>query len=45
MDQQGANVAMVDTGGPLAAAMATSPDWRVGFQDDQATVFARRDPR
>ena len=45
LDQQGVNVAMVDTGGPLARAMAAAPDWAVAFEDDQATVFVRRDPR
>jgi hypothetical protein len=45
LDQQGVNVAMVDTGGPLAQAMTGSPDWTVAYEDDQATVFVRRDPR
>jgi hypothetical protein len=41
-DGQGINVAMVDTGGPLARALAASPDWEVGYRDDQATCFIRR---
>jgi hypothetical protein len=43
-DRQKINVAMVDSGGPLARAIAASPAWEVGYRDGQATCFLRRRP-
>ncbi len=38
------NTVIVDTGAPLAAALARTEGWRIGHRDDVATVFVREAP-
>jgi hypothetical protein len=41
-DRQGVRLAVLDTGGPLARAVAAHADWEVAYQDRLATVLLRR---
>ena len=42
LDREGVNVVLLHTGVALADALARDADWRVGYTDDQATIFLRR---
>lgn len=43
LDEHRVNLVLVPTGGGLSRALANSPGWRLGYQDETAVVYLRRE--